>query len=122
MKYEAKMKDQSTLQNCLSGLSELACITRIDEVMNLDDLLIPACMFFMTVAAIGSIVELSSKIAGERGVFKSILSLTLSVYLAFIPLGAYSIDVFSVELNNSGELKRLSWFHKLKELGIKHNA
>ncbi|MFT5851558.1 MAG: hypothetical protein ACI87J_001531 [Colwellia sp.] len=120
LNYEIKMIDKNTLERCLSDMSEVACVARIENVVDLSGLLLSACMLFMTIAAVGSVVELSSKRAYSGGVLKFVTAVGLSAYLVFIPLGAYSLKVFNAESTIVDNLQDISWFHYLNELGSKN--
>ena len=76
-------------------------------------------MFFMTIAAIGSIIELSSKRTGQNTLLKSICSLALSCFLVFVPLSIYTIDVFQINTDAVTTLKKVSWYHYLVDLNKK---
>jgi hypothetical protein len=112
-----EMSKINLLENCLSGVSEEACISRIDSSLTMPDILLPACLLFMTIAAIGSVLELSTKRRGDSGFFKFTAALALSGYLAFIPIGVYSLEVFNAESETIKTFKNLSWFHHIYELG-----
>lgn len=116
------MMDPNTLERCLSDLSEVACVARIENLVDLSGLLLSACMLFMTIAAIGSVIDLSSKRAYSGGMLKFASSIVLSAYLVFIPIGAYSVEVFNAESAIVVKLQDISWFHYLNELGSKHNT
>ncbi|MFT6910453.1 MAG: hypothetical protein ACJAS1_007182, partial [Oleiphilaceae bacterium] len=45
-----EMSKINLLENCLSGVSEEACISRIDSSLTMPDILLPACLLFMTIA------------------------------------------------------------------------
>lgn len=113
------MIDQSAIELCLSGLSEASCIALIDTTLNTKIYLLYACYIFMTIAAIGSLLELSSKRDGTSSFFKFGSSLVLATYLTFIPLTAYGLDVFDVKGEVVTELHEVSWVHNLNKLGAK---
>jgi hypothetical protein len=116
------MVDQKILERCLSDASEIDCVSRIDSYLPIPDLLLSACFLFMSIAAIGSVIELSSKRPDIGGFLKFASSLTLTTYLVLIPLGGYSLEVFDAPTAIGSNLKSVSWFHHLKELGLKHNT
>lgn len=111
------MNGMNLLENCLSGASEEACVSRIDSALTMPDILLPVCLLFMTIAAIGSVLELSSTRSGGGGFLKFITALALSGYLAFIPIGVYSLEVFDAKSETIITFKNVSWFHHIYELG-----
>lgn len=116
------MMDHNLLERCLSGVSEAACVARIANLFDLSVVLLGACMLFMTIAAVGSVVELSSKKASSGGILKFATAVVLSSYLVFIPLSAYSLKVFNAESEIVDNLQSISWFHYLNELGSKNTT
>lgn len=110
------MSNTNILENCLSGLNDAACLSRIDDIIPLTNILILACMFFMTLSAVGALVELSSKRIGGGGGGKFISAIALSVYLAFIPVGTYVLQVFKGSSETVTTLTSISWFHQLSSI------
>jgi hypothetical protein len=114
------MNNNDLLNNCISGGSEIACVSRIDSMLSWPDLMLYACMLFMFIAAIGSVIELSAKRIGVSGLLKFGVACFFSAYLVFIPLCAYSLSVFKASDETVSAFRDASWFHHLQTLSRKH--
>lgn len=116
------MSKINILNSCLSGASEESCVLRINEFITMPNILLQACMLFMTIAAVCSIIELSSRNGRKGGVINFVASCALSSYLAFIPIGVYSLKVFEADDEIINTFISASWYHQMNELGTQKNT